>query len=377
MRNRIWVFITFFVLIISSSSVLAGRQWYYQHVVDSMNNPIGGGNTTIGMRSDATWPVVVSNDGTAAMVPGGWAQSSGGISPQGTLDAATSHDGQSIIVAGSLGNVAVFGSSGWSYRYNNVASGGPFYRQSVAFTQNDSPAVLYRSAENMQVTLSTRSGNTWYSNSTGRDADFFALDYDSYNQANVVLHQNSTLVYGTKGVLTGNQWNFSEPIMNLPPINGPVDLQLTANDLPYIAYRANNLLSYTTYDRLQGCWTNGTLDGMSSDNFCMAADFQGGIGVVYLTDGDSGITLGYAYNDGSGTWTTEHLWNNILPLDVSSPLSDKSIGLTFDMENNPVISFNTSNGIWIAYDPFVVPEPATMALLLLGGAFSLRLRKPR
>jgi len=258
-----------------------------------------------------------------------------------------------------------------------VASGGPFYRQSVAFTQNDSPAVLYRSAENMQVTLSTRSGNTWYSNSTGRDADFFALDYDSYNQANVVLHQNSTLVYGTKGVLTGNQWNFSEPIMNLPPINGPVDLQLTANDLPYIAYRANNLLSYTTYDRLQGCWTNGTLDGMSSDNFCMAADFQGGIGVVYLTDGDSGITLGYAYNDGSGTWTTEHLWNNILPLDVSSPLSDKSIGLTFDMENNPVISFNTSNGIWIAYDPFVVPEPATMALLLLGGAFSLRLRKPR
>jgi hypothetical protein len=365
-----------FVLIVSSNNALAGRQWYYQHVVDSMNSPIGGGNTAIGMRSDATWPVVVSNNGTAAMVPGGWARSSGGISPQGTLDAATSHDGQSIIVSGSQGNVAVFDSSGWSYRYNNVVSGGPFYRQSVAFTQNDSPAVLYRSAENGQITLSVRSGNTWYLNSTGRQADTFALGYDSYNQANVVLRQGSTLVYGTNGVLTGNQWNFSEPIMNPSAISGPMDLQLTANDIPYIAYRANNLLSYATYDRIQGRWTTGVIDGTYFDNFCMAADFQGGIGLAYLTEGANGIMLGYAYNDGSGAWSTEHLWNTI-PLDVSMPNPTLSIGLAFDMENNPVISFGTSNGIWIAYDPVTIPEPATMALLLLGGAFSLRFRKPR
>jgi hypothetical protein len=381
MRNRGLVFITSFVLIVSSSSVLAGRQWYYQHAVDSMNNPIGSENTAIGMRSDATWPVVVSNNGTAAMVPGGWARNSGGISPQGTLDAATSHDGRSIIVAGSEGNVAVFNSSGWSYRYNYVANFGPYDRQSVAFTQNNDPAVLYRSAENMQVTLSARSGNSWYSSSLGRQAESFALDYDSYNQANVVLRQNNSLVYGTKGVLTGNQWNFSEPIMNLPPINnGPVDLQLSANDVPSVIYRTSigtELLSYATYDRIQGRWTTGIIDETSYNNFCTAADFQGGVGVAYLTEGDNGITLGYAYNDGSGVWSTEHLWDTI-PLDVSSPLFDMSIGLTFDMENNPVISFSTNNGIWIAYDPVTtVPEPATMALLLLGGAFSLRLRKPQ
>jgi hypothetical protein len=373
MRNQVLVFITSFVLVVSSNNALAGRQWYYQHVVDSMNNPIGAGNTAIGMRSYATWPVVITNEGSAAMVPGGWVRTAGGVLMEGRIDADTSVNGSNnIIFADSAGKVAIFGYSGWSYRTNNVSTVG-FNNQSAAFTQNNNPAVLYRSAENNQLALSIRNGSTWSSSSTGKEAESFALDYDNYNQANVALSQGGSLVYGTKGVLTDNQWSFSQPITMQGFVGGPIDLQLTFEDIPYIAYMdAANYLSCATYDRMQGVWTTSTIDYMTSNIFCMASDYHNGIGIAYLTMGDDGTTLGYAYNDGRGQWTTEHLWD----ISLVGLLAGKSISLTFDIENNPVISFSTGNGIWIAYDPVIIPEPATMALLLLGGVFSLRLRKP-
>jgi hypothetical protein len=52
------------------------------------------------------------------------------------------------------------------------------------------------------------------------------------------------------------------------------------------------------------------------------------------------------------------------------------VGLDFDAENYPVISFlaSTSGGwgstadIWIAYDPIVVPEPSAVVLAAAGFA---------
>ena len=39
--------------------------------------------------------------------------------------------------------------------------------------------------------------------------DAFALDFDSYNQANIAFRDGLMLRYATKSILTGNQWVFS------------------------------------------------------------------------------------------------------------------------------------------------------------------------
>jgi hypothetical protein len=49
------------------------------------------------------------------------------------------------------------------------------------------------------------------------------------------------------------------------------------------------------------------------------------------------------------------------------------VGLAFDYENNPVISFTDQAGnLAIAYDPVEIPEPVTMAIFALGFALIRR-----
>lgn len=362
-------------------SALAGRQWYFQQVETSWGESLGGGNTAIGMRSGHTWPVVMTEEGAAAMVPGGWVETSEGIHSGGYIDAATSHDGQSMIFAGANGQIKTFGPSGWSQTFVPAHPSHYESRNSVAYTQQDNAAILYYSAQTDQVTLSTQSNGGWSSSSLNRNAEGFALAYDSYNQANVVLSENGMLVYGTKGVLTNNTWNFSEPFSQPLRVGDVLDLKLTANDIPYVAYTDDmGYLSYATYNRIQGQWETGILDATinPSSNFCMASDPQGGIGVAYVTETHLGTRLGFAYTDGDGSWNTELLPNELFdefgnPMDMIDIASDLSIGLAFDGENNPIISFSDYGNTWIAYDP--VPEPATCLLLLFGGLTALRSRK--
>jgi hypothetical protein len=100
-------------------------------------------------------------------------------------------------------------------------------------------------------------------------------------------------------------------------------------------------------------------------NFCVTADSSGGIGVAYVADFAGDTMLSYAYNNGSG-------WTWLDRLVEASP--DCMVGLAFDYENNPVISFVDWEGrMKIAYDPQQeIPEPATLAILALGFAFIRR-----
>ncbi len=390
MKKNVFLYTLIVVLLLAGNSAVAGRQWYYQPVITSQGDTFGG-NTAIGMRSGHAWPVVMTDDGAAAMVPGGWIPTgNAGSGDAGYIDAATSNDGQSMTFVDSYGGIKTFGPSGWSRTFVPSHQWNPQSRNSVAYTQQNTASVLYRSFSEDHITLTTQNNNGgWTSSSLNRHAEGFALAYDSYNQANVVLNEGSTLIYGTRGILTNNTWQFTDPI-DFGPANPPLtaghvlDMELNSNDVPYIAYSDGMILHCTTFDRQQGLWQNNTIDFVMNDNFCMAKDHQGGIGIAYVMPyiGDTFAVprLGFAYTDGTGGWTSELLPEEILdelglPMDILSIDDLNGLGLAFDEENNPVISFSNHNETWIAYDPVTIPEPATGLLLLLGGIRLLSSRK--
>ncbi|MHC4553343.1 MAG: hypothetical protein ACYSUT_11365 [Planctomycetota bacterium] len=383
MKATLFICTVLVLSLLAGSSALAGRQWYYQPVDTFSGTPVGG-HTAIGMRSSHAWPVVMTSDGAAAMVPGGW-NNTGMPSRNGDngyIDAATSSDGQSMIFADSFGHVQTFGPSGWNETFLMADPWTPHARNSVAYSNQSQAAVLYRQQDSGNISLAVQGSTGWSTSSLERWADGYALAYDSYNQANVALSDGDMLFYGTKGVLTNNVWQFSEPIA--PPfdfrVGDVLDLELTANDIPYVAFTDDaGMLSYATYDRIQGQWQTGIIDEMMSmSNFCMTSDQEGGIGIAYVMDTYNGFRLGFAHNDGSGLWDTDLLPQTIFD-EWGNPIEDIqidphfSIGLAFDEANNPIISFSDHGETWIAYDP--VPEPATCLLLLLGGIKLLPSRK--
>jgi hypothetical protein len=130
----------------------------------------------------------------------------------------------------------------------------------------------------------------------------------------------------------------------------------------------------STFNRAQGQWTSNIIDSTVLSNYCTTSDSQGGIGIAYMTNSPGFYTIGFNYINGDESWSTESLWTAMTApsLDIIS-----SIGLAFDAENNPVISYGAEGSVWIAYDPLVIPEPATLTLLLLGATGVLRNRKSR
>ncbi len=376
MKKQI-VYLALVVCVVFVNSAFAGRTWFYNEVRDSQGNLIGSpGDTAIGMRSGNAWPVVAysdggSNSGAACMLPGAWAKGpvsfSGGI----FLDGATAPDNTVGFVSGQ-GQVVMFGKTGWSSSFCSDSSAS--YKNSIAFNNNSVPGVLYRSGSN-ELKLAMRTGGAWYSSAVQEpggpliQTEAYALDFDSYNQANVAFEEDGLLRYATKGVSTGNQWAFNS-IENAPVIGSAMqmDMALAADGAPYVLYSDSISpfsLKYAIYDRHSNSWMTSTLDTlMDSYNFCVTADFAGGIGVAYVANFEGTSTLSYAYNDGS-SW----VWLDRLV----EAASFNMVGLTFDYENNPVISFvGTDNIIRIAYDPVEVPEPATLAVLALGFALIRR-----
>lgn len=358
------------VIFVACSSAFAGRTWFYNEITDSQGNPIGYGNTAIGMRSGNAWPVVAYSDGgppgsgVAAMLPGCWVK--GPVSFTGwRLDGATAPDG-TVAFADDQGKVVTLGKTGWGMGFCNGYA--PF-KSSIAFNNNSAPGVLHN-AMNDYLTLTMKSGAAWYGSTVQEpggppvQATAYALDFDSYNQANIVFFDGVNLRYGTKGVLTGGQWILSDPA-NSPYVPAALDMALTNNDVPYVLYDESNLLKYAIYDRQSDSWAAGVLDEIyCNDNFCVASDNNGGIGVAYVTQFAGQDTLSFAYNNGSGWMGPERLTQADM---------FRMVGLSFDYENNPVISFVGLDGrMKIAYDPQEIPEPATLAILALGFALIRR-----
>jgi hypothetical protein len=367
------------IVFLTCGSAFAGRTWFYNEVTDSQGNPIGQGDTVIGMRSGNAWPVVAYSDGssdsgTACMLPGAWAKGPVSFINSGrVLDGATAPD-STVGFVSNTGQVIMLNKTGWSSSFcsSEVLPSSP-YKNSIAFNNNSVPGVLYRDTDS-SLKLAMRSGGAWYSSTVQESVgppvqtNVYALDFDSYNQANAAFWNNGRLCYATKGVLTGNQWVFNS-IENAPVIGNAMqfDMALAADDVPYVLYSDSSLLKYAVYDRHSDSWMTGILDALENSqfgNFCVTADSVGGIGVAYVANFAGMPMLSYAYNNGSD-------WTWLDRLVEARP--DYTVGLAFDYENNPVISFVGMDGrMQIAYDPQEIPEPATLAVLALGFALIRR-----
>lgn len=361
-RKRVLFLLIVCLVIIAASNSLAGRVWYYQEVITS-DGPVGNGTeaTAIGMRSGGVWPVVAYQYSTAAMLPGTWIESPGGFSGE-IIDGATGSNGD-ILFADNFGSIKMLTGDG----YVNASYGGMSnHKPSAAFNNNSEAAVLHNGENNDELCLTMQSGDSWYTtavedNGNPINSDYYALAFDSYNQAFAVFEEGSSFRTATKGVMTGNEWVVSD-IVNGVHISGALDMTLSSNDVPYVAYVDNGHLKACSYDVHSGSWMFSSLDYIGSDNFCMATDGEGGVGLAYVTDNDM---LKFIFNDGSG-W---RLGEELTAADYHT-----QVGLAFDDEDNPVISYGNGGDVWIAYDPVVVPEPATLGLLLIGGIMAGRKR---
>jgi hypothetical protein len=129
--------------------------WFYNEITDSNGNPIIYADTAIGMRSGNAWPVVAysiggSNSGAACMLPGAWAKGTVSLLG-GYLDGATAPD-STVGFVDREGRVATLGKTGWSSSYCNDGVNS-WYKNSIAFNNNSVPGVLYRSGDNLMLSM--------------------------------------------------------------------------------------------------------------------------------------------------------------------------------------------------------------------------------
>ncbi len=365
------------IVCIFSLSGFAGRIWHHSLVGEQTGRK--GLRSAIAMRTGQTWPTVAyGGPGSVdTLTPAGWISSP--FTVYGAIDGASAPNGN-VGFADELGNINMLTKTGWSN--HNLGFQLPSYQKpSIAFNQNSQPAVLF--GHQYDLTLATFSGNGWfYSEISSPDnhdiqTGSYALAFDSLNQANVAFIEGRRLYYAVKGPLTGNEWIISDPFENNGQWNQEIpnasylDMAMTANDIPYVVYQDDRYLKYATFDPQTASWTYGQIAQLEFGDpddpaFTLKADSKGGLGLVYKQEiyGQDGNLI-FAYNDGTSGWISEV---------IGQAEWDSDVGLTFDENDFPVVTYGDREGqLWMAYDPIVVPEPASMAALL-AGVFFIRKR---
>ena len=345
--------LTAIVLVLVSNSVFAGRIWHYTTINPSMFD-----NSAVALRNGNVWPTVVAgNNATQAYVqtPIGWLDGPS-VPMVGTyIRADSSSDGQ--VAFSNYNSVVTLDSSGWGTH----GIGG----SDIAFDNNGHISVV------IGTKVKTFNGLSWDELDWNEQTPIAgrALAYDSYNQINVVCRDDQRLYLALYGTLTSNNWIFDTIYSHTNNII-LTDVALTCNDIPVIAYTDSlDSLYINSYDIHSDSWQNAFISDVDyNSSFVLDSDSKGGIGLAYV----SGQYLNYKYFDGVS-------WSNSDILAEASALG--TIGLDFDYEDNPVVSFTGVNpednttGLIIAYDPVVTPEPVTISILSLGGLLIARRRR--
>jgi hypothetical protein len=356
-----------------------GLFWYFQRTGYTTAT---SSQTALAMGDSKSWPVVFSlaNGSTQAfaLTPVRnfstntyWNQIGTNIlTGTGTLTAKSSSDGR---VGASIANST---SSYYYYGFSGTAGSAIVGRRSTGFASpisNVQGIAFDQAGAVVPASVDTLAGSGINQFSLPTVQSIATSDFGSIG---VLTSTSGLLSYYEKSPLTG----WSSTFITSGTIAGG-DLAIDTIGRPFVAYSTPVSSGWgvaaSHFDIMSGQWRSSTFNvpGMSSPvTPTIAADGIGGIGVAWMASVSGSNSLMYAYKNGVKDWAI----HTVTSLAVSSGTSfnpllpQQRVGLDFDAQNWPVISFLGSNGssadIWIAYDPIVVPEPSAVALAAAGFA---------
>ena len=387
MVSRVAILTLLAVILMPQPGALAsdanGLFWYFQRTGYTTAT---SSQTALAMGDSKSWPVVFSlANGSAqayALTPVRnfstntyWNQIGTDIlTGTGTLTAKSSSDGR---VGASIANPT---SSYYYYGYSGTAAGSAIVGrrntgfanpisnvQGIAFDQ--AGAVVPASVDTL-----AGSGINQFSLPTVQ-----SIATSAFGSIGVVTSSNGLLSYYEKSPLTG--WS-AETIRSGTIVGG--DLAIDTIGRPFVTYSTAVSggwgVAASYFDIMSGQWRSSTFNvpGMSSPvTPTIAADGIGGVGVAWMATVSGSNSLMYAYKNGVKDWAIHTVTSFSVSSGTSSNtlLPQQRVGLDFDAQDWPVISFLANNSgygstadIWIAYDPIVVPEPSAIVLAAAGFA---------
>ncbi len=341
-----------------------------------------GPQTAVAMRDGRSWPVIFSENAerkvqayslypvknpSITSISTNWFQIGTNLitdTDTGILSAATSPDGRfgaALTIIGNSNSAAVVGSSltGFTGAMTGV--------QAIDFDKDGNL---------VKGTLSTLPVIQGVSPGPLVDIAVSALGDVGAVDVSLRYYQNSPLMGGWGSI------DLKQALPTSSPVPQSLDLAIDSLGRPHIVgLQASQALVAYDFDTVSGQWKAQSLGTgiMGTYGATIAADSKGGVGAAWVRYNQStGAQLMYSYKSGNNDWSslvvTSMAYNPTTK--YSEALSQiQGVGLAFDANDLPVISFTATNGgIWLAYDPVAVPEPTVMLLLASGGALVLLFR---
>lgn len=294
-------------------------------------------DSALALARGQAWPVIFGEDETIALRPTGggvgdfWHTIGPGVgqSPK----AASSIDGK-VAGAGDDNAFVVGPTGGLTFL--------PPETDSVAFSPGG--AVVYGSDFNNSVAGFSYPGNP---------AQLFDVAVSPFGDGGALAGDQfySTLTGEFQSVSAGTGVGFA----------GDGRLTFDAQGRPHVIDAFANVFHFST---ITGQWEATSLGDAIPVTADIAADSQGTVGAAFVNDNNDLI---YRYWTNGAGWQTTVVDTNVEP---------NQVGLAFDHDDLPVISYSKDLSLWVAYDPIVtVPEPASLTLLAGLGLLSMTRRR--
>ena len=342
------VAVTLALLLISNVALAGDVFWTFQ------DTGYQSDDTALAMRNGLAWPVIFTGQGDAiSLFP---APASGGTSnwhligtslytQQGRIRASSSPDGRVLVASAGGGGQASVLPYGWTPLGSNTVA--------AAF---DSQGTLYTATDNDLPGLPDFFGGNIVDIAVSDNGDIGVID----DQMQYYQYISWT-----------NTWSDAADLSWFGPQleQESLDLEFDSLGRPHIVgsdTTINNDLYAFDYSVATG-WSSHYLaaGGSNPRNLAVAADSDKLVGTAW-TEGD---TLYYAYKDDLDPWAVGSVTGGVIATGMT-------VGIAYDYNDLPVLSFVKDVNIWLAYDPPVsVPEPVSLTMLAFAGAAALLFKR--